>query len=127
MDHPRLRRWLGAIEIPHPRCPFCNEPATPGGPRHDACVAVWQRLLRFAFPFELDDPEDCEHDRRPPSRPCAVVAREARVHVLAARFDAGEALWHPDDLCPIDDLDGLALGVRRLANGAIEEGEVQRG
>jgi hypothetical protein len=127
MDRPRLRRWLGALEKPQPLCPFCQELATPDGPRHDACMRMWAKLLRFAFPIERDHPDDCEHDRRLEPCPCDVVSREARVNVLAARFDRKEALWHEGDLCQMPDLDGLALEVTRLANGSIAEGEVLNG
>ncbi len=124
MDRPRLRRWLSAIEHPHPLCPFCQELAD--GPDHAACVILWLRLLRFAFSFEQDGPdEDYEHEARPLPVPCSVVSREARVNVLAARYHRGESLWHPADLCQMPDLAGCALEVSRLANGAIAEGEVR--
>jgi hypothetical protein len=123
-DRPRLRRWLGAIEKPSRFCPHCNELAS--GPDHSECVRQWARLLRFAYSVEDYGPDD-SFDERPPPLPCEVVSREARVNVLSARYDAGEALRHEDDLCGIPDLEGLALEVERLANGAIEEGEVQLG
>ncbi len=126
MDRPRLRRWLGAIEQPHPLCPFCRELAAAGD--HAACLLLWQKLLALAFPLAQFGPDDdCEHDSRPQPCPCAVVSREARVNVLAARYHHGEALWHPEDLCRMPDLAGCALEVSRLANGAIAEGEVRCG
>jgi hypothetical protein len=122
MDVPLLQRWLEAVERPHPSCPFCKELAVKGGPAHAACVVLWGRLLRLAFPRHGHEPEDCEHDSRPLPLPCAVLSREARVHVLAARFDAGEDLWNRADLCRMPDVEGVAVEVFRLGNGADQQG-----
>jgi hypothetical protein len=122
MDRPSLIRWLKALEKPHLYCPICNELTR--GPDHSACVRMWAKMLRLAYPFDGNAPEDYEHDRRPEPVPCNVLSREARVNVLAARFHNNEQLWHPRDLCQMDDLDGVAIEVTRTINGSISEGEV---
>jgi hypothetical protein len=120
MDVPLLQRWLEAVEQPHPYCPFCNELAIARGPAHAACVQMWGRLLRLAFPQLGYAPED--YDGRPAPLPCSVLSREARVNVLAARAAAGEDLWHPADLCHLPDVEGVAVEVFRLGNGADAQG-----
>src|SRR5262249_51221168 len=120
VDLPRLRRWLEAVEDPRAYCPFCNELAVAGGPAHAACVLLWAQLLRSAFPRRGYAPED--YDGRPSPLPCSVLSREARVNVLAARAAAGEGLWHPDDLCRMPDVEGVAVEVFRLSNGADAQG-----
>jgi hypothetical protein len=121
MDVLSLRRWLAALEDPALSCPFCQKLSA--GPGHAGCLTQWARLLSFAYPT-WDCGPDRDYGGRVPGPPCTVISREARVNVLALRYDRGEDLWNSLDLVQMSDLGGLALEVSRLANGAVAEGEV---
>lgn len=113
-----LRRWLHHLEV-H---------------AHDLTLEEWAYLLRQAFPNVYAEP--------PADRTAAqVCGTEARVEAMAARGGAclcgrcvldddltwrerhcwGYSLWNEQDLFRREDLDGLAVEVKRGLNGAILE------
>ncbi len=123
MDKSRLRRFLESLEEQE----------------HRLSLERWAAELRRAWPLAYAA-------QAPPPAPAAaqVCSTEARVAAYAARQEAclcgqcvlsedrsrwlrrkcwGYALWHPGDLFRQDDLQGLAVEVRRAMNGSIiEEG-----
>ena len=107
---------------------------------HNVSIQKWARLLLYEWPADYAEP--------PPANDTALVCgSQARVEAMAARGAAcicgrcvmdtdrtwqerhcwGYQLWNDRDLFRQEDLDGIALEVRRGMNGAIIEQRVKNG
>jgi hypothetical protein len=88
-------------------------------PRHSMSVPRWVRLLK-AFDADGYDPPT------PPAAPARVLSRGARLAVLEARAERGQALFHEDDVSAAEDagVGVLALNANGPLGGAGRQGEV---
>lgn len=94
----------------------CGCPLTPGRPcrcvlaaAHGLEFADWQQVLAEQSPAYLERPL--------PARPMRRLSRRLIVREMARRYERGEALRHPDDVCSAEQIAGLAKKVRRGRNG----------
>lgn len=138
-------RLLAALEIDACDCPFewgVNEvvefegapptkhyhlipcPHVLGLTPHEMEAGKWGEMLALTHPWDPRDP-DCYGEPPPALSPKRCLRREARVAMMAQRYERGVSLYDPGDYLPRTNEDAILETVaHRERNGASYDGEL---